>query len=136
MLKYRNLLLLPLCVLLCSVSCDNTRKTSDCDGVICTMMFAAVSTEVRNPDGSPAVLDRTETVSSSGKPITNSNTSPTAGMYTIIDDGYQKILANKTEQVTFRGYRAGALVVEQVYTVKADCCHVSKVDGPTLLTLK
>jgi hypothetical protein len=130
------LLLLAMGLVLSSGTCQEKKQTNECEGVMCTMMFAMVTAEVRNADGTPAGLDSTVTIAENGSTIPTSPGNTSAGMYTIVDDGYQKPLANKMEKVKFKGYRNGAMVVDQDYTVKADCCHVSKVSGPAVVSLK
>jgi hypothetical protein len=126
------LAVVPLALVLSASTCH---KPGDCSGVMCTAVFSMITVEVRNADGTQASLDSTVTVSASGNPIAKNDANSSAGIYTVIDDGYQRSLSNRTEQVTFKGFRAGKEIISQNYSVTADCCHVSKESGPSTLTL-
>lgn len=124
------------CVILSASDCSrNGGKSNPCDGVMCTMQFAMVNVTVRDATGNPARLDSAVTIGANGKVIP---TSPHMGegVYTIVDDGYKSSLALRTEDVRFKGYLAGRQVLDEAYTITADCCHVSKKSGPAELVLR
>lgn len=119
---------------------SGTCKTKDanhnpCEGVACTALFAMVMVEVVDSTGKPAVLDSTVTISSSGNIIPTTPVPANPGYYTVVDDGYKQMLELRTEQVTFKGFKRGKQVTEGTFVVRADCCHVSKVSGPGVLTI-
>lgn len=125
--------------LLGSASCEDEKQKppakSSCEGVICTMMFAAVAVQVQDAEGQPVILDSTRTLNASGalvhKGVKNYN-----GSYTVVDDSYREKLAMRTESFTFVGYIGGQEVVQGMFSISADCCHVSRSGGPEVLTLK
>jgi hypothetical protein len=130
------ILLILLGSFLSAASCDkNMPGRAECEGVICTMMFASVTVQVQDASGNPVIFDSTVTQTSQGTQIHKSPANAN-GIYTIVDDNHQKVLAMRTEEVIFKGYKDGSQVVAQAFSVSADCCHVSKVQGPAVLTIK
>lgn len=127
---YAAIILLTAPVLMSSSCRKLTDKPAgDCEGVMCTMMFASVSTSVVDASGAPVQLDKVYTVRvSTGEQITpEQHMSP--GSYIVLDDSYQKRMVNSTEQFTFTGFKNGKKVVEEQFVIGADCCHVHKVSG-------
>lgn len=49
--------------------------------------------------------------------------------YLVLDDSYQRQLANKQESFRFIGKQGQRVVVQQDYVIAADQCHVKKVSG-------
>ena len=131
-----------LCLLAASailLSASTCRKPSnpgnDCDGVMCTMQFVMITVSVEDTSGNPITLDSAKTIGPNGAVIANGSHIGN-GMYTMVDDSYQKALALKTESVVFRGFKGGRQVVEQDYLIAADCCHVSRKSGPEVVVIK
>jgi hypothetical protein len=99
------------------------------------MLFAAVTVQVQDAAGQPVGLDSTQTLNAAGTVI-HRGTLNSSGIYTVVDDSYQKSLALRTETFTFAGYKGGVKVVGGEFPVSADCCHVSRAGGPDILTMK
>ncbi len=122
-----------------TLSASDCNKSSpqgkSCEGVMCTMQFAMVTVSVRDADANPVSLDSAVTIGKSGRVIAT-GAHMGNGVYTVADDGYQKALALRSEDVVFRGFIAGRQVVEGTYTIEADCCHVSRKSGPETLVVK
>lgn len=115
------------------VACSKKIMETDgdpCKGVMCTMLFAMVNTTVVDNTGSPVALDSFYTLrNSTGQKIYHDKNAMPGGGYTIIDDGYQKQLVNKSDSFYFVGYRNGKQVVYEPYAISADCCHIKKQSG-------
>lgn len=127
-----TLLRLLLVLFVFCTSCQN--KNND---VICTASFASFNVYVADSTGRQAVLDSTITLTPSGQRLVITEIRDTSfHSYTIVDDGYQRQLANRTEVLRFLAYKAGLRVVDTPYTISADDCHVSKVSGPDSIRLK
>src|SRR5690606_31520962 len=103
--------------------------------VMCTMMFAMVTVEVVAPDGTPVTLDEVYTIRSKDGTKLQMEQHNGAGNYVILDDSYQKTLANSSEPFRFVGIKNGVQVVDEPYTIGADCCHVSRNSGKTRIVL-
>ena len=123
----------------CGTTAPATQQAAaqqSCEGVICTRMFAMVGVEVRDAAGKPVQLDDAYTlVSKSGQRIPMEQQG-TDGHYTVLNDSYQKQLQNRTDQFRFVGMKNGAKVVDEPYTISADCCHVKKVEGKEVVVLQ
>lgn len=132
----KSFLLLTISILTMSMACNrattndgNNPKSNDCQDVICTEMFAMVTVKVLNKDGVPTTLDKVETIrKSTGEKITPESNMG-AGVYVVLDDGYVKSLYNQSDEFIFKGYIKDKTVVEETYTISADCCHIKKVSG-------
>lgn len=108
----------------------------ECEDVMCTMMFAMVTVEVKDNAGANVSLDESYTIrTTTGEKILHDN-SVNPGFYTVLDDGYQKQLQNKSEKFQFIGMKGGVKVVDETYTISADCCHVNRDAGNTVITVK
>ena len=123
--------------LLIASSCKQTTTDNNpCKGVMCTMMFAMVTVEVVTSDGNPVVLDEVYTIrSKDGTKLQMEQHAGENGSYVILDDSYQKVLANSSEPFRFIGIKNGVKVVDEHYTIGADCCHVSRNSGTTRIVL-
>ncbi len=116
---------------------DTLSAKADCPAdVICTMMFATVSTTVKDKQNRLFELDSYKVIdSATGKDRTPAMDSAQAqmqrksGTYAIVTDADVKELANKQIEVEFIGYKAAKEVVRRKFTVGADCCHVRHIAG-------
>lgn len=112
-------------------ACGKTKATTaKCsEDVICTMMFAMVTTTVMDNTGENIVLDEVYTLrDDTGEKIKYTQDSKGA-TYTVLDDSYVKKLQNTEAKFHFVGMKGGQQVVNEPYTLSADCCHVNKVAG-------
>jgi len=124
--------------LLLSSSCKKTTRNAatDCEGVICTMMFASVSTTVTNKEGTPVVLDEVYTIRKrTGEKIVLSQQQE-GGRYTVLDDGYLKQFYKSTETFVLVGMKGQRKVVEEEFVISADCCHVVKQSGKEVIVVE
>jgi hypothetical protein len=129
--------LLGIGMMLGAATCKSEEQIrKDCEGVMCTMMFAAVTVQVQDASGNGAALDSARVSSEKLGMSMTAKAGPDGTGYTIVDDGQVKQLARRSGTVTFRGFKGGREVVRQDFMVKADCCHVSKVSGPDVVTPK
>ena len=117
-------------------SCEKKNDSRKCDGVMCTAMFAMITVHIVDTDNQPVALDsaytlRTET---GEKIIHNVNTIP-ENTYTVLDDGYQKNLAQSSATFRFVGFKNGKEIVNEPYTISADCCHINKQSGSSTITV-
>jgi hypothetical protein len=100
------------------------------------MDFRAVSLRVVDASAQPVKLDSFVVVDMNGVPL------PTAvggtpvfgpagnnGLYIVLNDAWRTGHENTTVQVRALGFVNAVKVVDEVYQVATDCCHVSKVAG-------
>lgn len=136
-MKYTTLLLV-FAIILTSFTCgkDDLDPPIDCDGVICTLIFNMISVEVKDTNNTPVVLDDFYTVRvSTNDTIRMSSTPIDTGHYVILDDSYQQKLQNQSDDFRFYGVINSSIVVNELYTLSADCCHINKVSGSSIVTL-
>jgi frataxin-like iron-binding protein CyaY len=55
--------------------------------------------------------------------------------YIVLDDSFQKTIENQTEKFTFKGYNNDLEVVNEVFTIGADKCHIYYIDGKQEVSL-
>jgi hypothetical protein len=131
-----KLLAVPFALLVLS-SCAKTKSTTAkcADDVICTMMFAAVTVTVTDNTGAAVTLDEMYTTrDDNGEKITLDQ--PDGGNnYTVLNDSYVKKLQNTQAAFHFIGIKDGKQVINEPYTISADCCHIKKVSGKSEIAL-
>lgn len=132
----RSVLLLAATVLF--LSCDKgDNDDKDCKNAICTMMFASVNVHVLDTDSNNVKLSEYYTIN-----IQTNDTIRHAGdtwpdeAYVVLDDSYTPRMYNKQYDFRFIGMSNGAMVVNELYTISADCCHINKVSGKTSVVVK
>lgn len=111
---------------------DNAEKCNP--NVACTMIFAMVTAQVTDVNGNAVKLDDYYTIrTSTGEKIKPSESSE--GYYTILDDSYQKKLQQASDKFQFIGIKDGREVVNESYTISADCCHIQKKEGKAAIVI-
>ncbi len=109
--------------------CNN--DTTSCEKTMCTADFRMITVTLKDSIGNDYVPDKVETYYNGS--LIKQDTLPSVPMqnvYTIIDDSnLQQIRLNINREVTFKIIKNGVVIKQQIYVVKADCCHVSKVNG-------
>lgn len=107
-----------------------TPPANNCEDVACTMMFAAVTVQVKDNSAQPVTLDEYYTVNiSRGDTIRPINGTWGDGSYVVVDDNYVSKMYNQEYNFRFIGFVKGKPVVNEVYSISADCCHVNKKSG-------
>jgi hypothetical protein len=118
-------------------SCKTTKKATCPPNVMCTMMFKSISVQVKDANGHAVLLDEAYTVQTKTKEtIRPAHHGKADGYYVVLDDSYQKKLQNMNASFRFIGIKDGKEVISQVFRIGADCCHISKIEGPEEITLQ
>ena len=119
-----------------------------CDSnVICTMDFRSVDVRILRPDSSAAALDSFYVTDAAGAklppvngvdvygPHMQSGPGPADGRHAVINDLW--VAGHQQTQTTVyaKGWKSGALVINQSFGIGADCCHVYKTAGPDVITV-
>lgn len=135
-MKFFAGIILVLLTLNCSDS--DTDDTSNCTDVFCTEEFRTITISVKDKDGAAVALDHYKVVVlSDGEDITlNASSSEYEwmtknGSYPLFSDKYVTKYRNKEIEINFQGFIDDELLVDSDYTVGADCCHVTLVEGET-----
>jgi hypothetical protein len=116
-----------------SSSCHNHH--GNCEKVACTMVFASVSVYISNSTPHPVKLDDAYTIRISTNEKIRYNLDPEGGHYTVLDDSYLEKLQNRTDGFRFIGIKDGHEVVNEMYELAADCCHVNRQSGKAEIIL-
>ncbi|WP_138475759.1 hypothetical protein [Dyadobacter bucti] len=115
-----------LIVLLFFAGLNACQNDLDSKQVYCTDIFIGIRIKV---SGGPLTDHYTVRMSSSDTIRRPESTDPQTQWYTVLDDNYQRKLANQEDVFRFIGKRGDVIVVEEDYVIGADECHVYKVSG-------
>ena len=112
------------------------KRSLDCDGVGCQKNIVVIYATIKRADGSAVVLTNSKLVRLSDNKIIVTYDFPslqpgssTGLQYNLIDDSYRKVFAGKKIDVEFQGFIENNRIVSRTFTITADCCHVSLVNG-------
>lgn len=102
------------------VSCKN--KFNE---VVCTMEFRTVNITVT---GTP--LNNYYTIrEATGDTIRISPNNQQSDLYPVLDDNSQHLFTNQTENFRFIGIVSDTIAVNEIFSIKADQCHIEYVSG-------
>lgn len=102
------------------------------DSVFCTMDFRTVSIEVQGGDP----LSRFFTIRmQTGDTITHEDLGVFENFYPVLTDNFQKVLENRSESFRFLGFVNDSLVVNELFVIGADRCHIEKISGKSKIEL-
>lgn len=119
------------------ISCKTTKKVACPPNTMCTMMFKSVSVLVTDANGTPVQLDEAYTIQTKTKEtIRPEHHGSRDGYYVVLNDSYQKKLENQKASFRFIGKKDGKEVVNQLFVIEADCCHINRLEGPEKISLK
>tara|TARA_R110002049_G_scaffold117658_1_gene271237 strand:+ start:666 stop:1094 length:429 start_codon:yes stop_codon:yes gene_type:complete len=132
-----------LTVLLALNCSDNgTDDKPNCLDTICTEEYRTITISVKDKDGVAMALDNFMVVDlSNGDDITLDASSSEYewmtenGIYPLFSDKYVSKYRNKKLEINFQGYVGDKLLVDSDYTVGADCCHVTLIEGETNIVI-
>ncbi len=96
------------------------------DGIACTEEFRSVTITVNG-----GVLDEYYTIrQSTGDTIRIADGGNIGqNICIVLNDSYQQAIENKTEDFLFKGFINDTLVVDELFKIKADECHIEYVSG-------
>lgn len=103
------------------------------DGVVCTQEFKIITMEVNGGE-----LDDYFTIREANNDTIRFQEfdEPSPLFYTVLDDNFTFQLSNKpAENFTFIGIIDNAVVVEEIFVITADECHIQLVSGNTSVDL-
>lgn len=123
-------------LVLVALGCSDTKE---CKDTLCTTLFAMVTVQLTDTTNTQLTGISTQTVLLATGKTVHTQTQPSdipAGSYTVVDDTDLNELGFKTSQkVELKIHKNGTLIKTIPYTITADCCHVSKTEGPTEVSL-
>lgn len=137
--RFALLSLYSIALMLTAIRCKSPDRSDDCAQAICTMEFRMVNVVLKDKSGNFFKADKVETYNASGKLIymqSLPNYVPDTN-YTVIDDGKLKELNRNTDnKLYFKVHKDGRIVKTLDYILTADCCHITKVAGPSEVVIE
>jgi len=119
----RYLLMLSILAVISAGSCDKT--------VYCTEEFRMITVEVNGRK-----LDQARTIRlRNGDTLDIGSHGFHPGTYVILTDAEMKLFQRKQEHFRFQGLIGDSLVVDEVYLIGHDECHISLIEGKTRIDL-
>ncbi|WP_424003719.1 hypothetical protein [Maribacter sp. IgM3_T14_3] len=127
------------------VACNDKddAEQQDCAETICTLNFVTITVSVKDASGEAIVLDTymvidNATVKDLAADLNGEEYQylKEQGFYPILSDANRIQYQNTTATLTFKGFIANEEVINEVYEVGADCCHVSLISGNTEIVLE
>ncbi len=102
-----------------------------CDSVMCTMNVVAIALSVVDSSNTPVVLDSFYTTDMAGHklPVGLYSYNNYSHNYIVLTDGWVQGHQRTNVHLLFQGYKNGVKIVDEPYSVNADCCHIQKVSG-------
>lgn len=109
----------------------------DCSGIYCTQEVRMLFLDVKNSAGATVVLTSFHTEDMSGNKLSADlyGYDKWRDAYMVFNDSWVRGNENTTKQVRFVGYVGSAKVVDEVYTIATDCCHIEKTAGKDKVVL-
>lgn len=119
-----------------SAACKKDKN--NCEDAICTMDFRSVTLQVTDANNNAVVLDEAYTVKINTNDTLryNEQNNNNNGYYTVLNDSYRANIQNQQHAFMFIGIKNNQRVVNESYTISADCCHISKVSGKESVTVQ
>ncbi|MCB9251260.1 MAG: hypothetical protein H6605_02235 [Flavobacteriales bacterium] len=113
--------------------------SNKCKNAICTQLFAMITVELSNTGNPDLKGVTTRSLKVSNGEILKSDSSPSSlpnNGFVVVDDSNLKALEfNKTSEVDFEISKDGKLIKTVRFSIKTDCCHVNKQNGPDTVSL-
>ena len=122
-------------------SCD-CNCNSECEDIACTEQFVMITVTIVDQDQNPIILDDytvidiDNNIDLTDDLMENYQSYPIDGTYPIFDDRYQSDYQNQEIELHFIAYINNQEVVNEYYSVGADCCHVYLFEGETVIQLE
>ena len=110
----------------------------DCGDALCTEVYKTIVIYVKDSNGNTVSLDAFEVYDiNSGKYITREITQADfeimrkEGIYPLFGDEHVLKYQNTKASVNFKGFIDGNEILNSIFVVGADCCHVLLYEGET-----
>jgi hypothetical protein len=118
--------------------CDDVNR-NDCAFALCTEEFRSIVVSMKHESDSSAFMltDYKVIRVSDGKDltITDDSLADNNGYYPVANDLKLDIYKFNNVEVEFKGYLNNALIFQDSFIITANCCHISLVEGKTILYL-
>ena len=132
----KNIIFFGLFLLLGACEDNNLADAGDCpSNNICTEVYVTVAVNLKNQQGKAYTLDEYYTTKiSSGEKLPNlsdhsDSLQMNLGIYPVISDTQMRFTSKQGENFEFTGKKAGKVVVQKIFKIAHDCCHVKLMAG-------
>jgi hypothetical protein len=116
----------------CEGVTDKVNET-DCSATFCTMEFRSVMVVLKHKSDSTLfhLTDYKVNRVTDNLDVTpaHDNLSGYSGYYSVANDSKKDLYKFKNVEVVFTGYVNNSIIIQKRFTITADCCHISLVDG-------
>lgn len=133
----RHMLFLTMSAILLSCGKPEEPK-NECEGVLCTDLFAMTNIYViDSATGHTVILSDYYTVNTEKDDTFRANGNEWIdSSYLVLSDNYMNVLRNKEYKFRFMGFKDDSLIVNEPFTIKANCCHIEKVSGKDTVRIR
>ncbi len=121
---------------------DDAPSDIDCSQVVCTEEFITIVITIKDDSAVAVPLDRFEVLDENTNedisiPLSDSGfqNARETGQYPLYNDSFVSENQNTNRSIIFRGFIDSNEVVEALYVISTDCCHVSLASGNTEITI-
>lgn len=123
-------------IVITTFGCANNKN---CENAMCTALFAMVTVKLKDTTNASLSGVSTQTILLySGKTI-HTQSGPgnlPDSSFTVADDGDLKEIGLESNQnLEFKIFKNSKLLKTIPYSVKTDCCHISKASGPEEISI-
>ncbi|MBA2745391.1 MAG: hypothetical protein H0U44_04120 [Flavisolibacter sp.] len=102
---------------------------------VCTQEFRSIIVNLQNAEGHPVVLDEAYTQRAGSTQNIVFSQPMNDGSYVVLDDSYHSSLVNSEADFHFIGKKNNQVVVNQIFRIAADQCHINKKTGPETIVV-
>lgn len=119
-------------------SCNTTENTECPEDLVCTEIFASIGTKIVNSNNEKVTLTKTVTeIEGSNNPIVTTEFNTFFDNYTVIDDSQKNKLKKQGSKVKFVAFNEkNQAIATEEFVIGHDCCHIVKMAGPEVITIK
>jgi len=111
---------------------------SNCSRAVCTGLFKEIQLEIVDANSNPVILDTCYLEDTLGNklPLSLYGYNSATSSYVVFNDSWLWQNRNKSISVRFVGIKNGVKMVDEVYDIVSDCCHVFKISGKDKVILQ
>lgn len=114
------------------LGCNDSNTTQE---ITCSTIFKSIDIEVQDTTGKPYIFDDHYTLQLSDRDTIREPMN-SEGYYTVLNDRQHEELKEKQDSFLFVGIKDSAVVVQEMFVINGDQCHINKVSGEDKVVVK